>query len=56
MPLRVWPHSARRDRRFSIVADRKIFERDISNDVILTKDLMTFQMLPGSEKIIVNEP
>lgn len=34
----------------------KMFERGISSDVILTKDLMTFQMLPGSEEIIVTDP
>tara|TARA_B100000768_G_scaffold168096_1_gene172686 strand:+ start:111 stop:1151 length:1041 start_codon:yes stop_codon:yes gene_type:complete len=34
----------------------KIFQRGISSDVILTKDLMTFQMLAGSEEIIITEP
>ena len=34
----------------------KMFERGISSDVILTKDLMTFQMLPGSDEIIVTDP
>lgn len=34
----------------------KIFRRGISDDVIFTKDLMTFQMLPNSEEIIVTEP
>ena len=34
----------------------KLFKRGISDDVILTKDLMTFQMLPNSEEIIVTEP
>ena len=34
----------------------KIFERELSGNTIFTKDLMTFQMLPDSDEIIVSQP